>query len=444
MKDSSVNKQVKSLNFRIYYRKIALRFLKHAMILISVILFLFIQQAAAFTVNDFNCAQQGDIGGTCFYDPSASCPTTGSTPTTSFGPGTLPSYIKQPYNSIFTAAGNKFNVDPAVLVGIFYNEQYGYTNSVSEFKTHTMPNPPPPYGSGAKWAQSSGSNGTTWPDGTTGARGPFQFEPGTFASYEYVENGHPPADANDLADESFSAAAYLASLGATSPETEAKVVAAAEPYSNGYVGYGAAAWSIVQTIKSDEGTGSGPTAPTTPSTPTTPSSSCGATTSSATASCGSATGNAVILCEAEQYNGIYYFSGGGHGYNNFIKQCPASVLSGAASSSTSASPGPCATDCSGLVSVAVDGAFGQTFSWDVGGIETATADWKPISITSVQPGDVVTVGSDTHVEIVDHYDSSSGTLYTFGSHAPGQTTGKVSSTTSYWTGAYRYIGPGSS
>lgn len=398
------------------------------------------QQVAAFTQNDFICSAQGDFGGTCFYEADAEC----SAPASGFGPGTLPSYIKQPYNSIFTAAGEKFNVDPAVLVGIFYNEQYGYTNSVSEFNAHVMPNPPPPYGNGPQWAQSTVSNGTSWPDGTVGARGPFQFEPGTFAGYEYVENGDPPADPNDLADESFSAAAYLAHLGATNPETETKVVNAAEPYSNGYPGYGAAAWTIVQTIQSDEGaSGSGGASPNPePATPptTTPSTNC-ASAASASPNCASATGDAIILCEAKQYNGIYYESGGGHGYASFIQNCPASALPTAASTSTPSNPGPCATDCSGLVSVAVDSAFGQNFSWDVGELEGDKTDWKPIPITSVQPGDVVTVGTDTHVEIVDHYDPSSGILYTFGSHKPGQTTSGIATSPSNWSGAYTYIGP---
>jgi len=172
----------------------------------------------------------------------------------------------------------------------------------------------------------------------------------------------------------------------------------------------------------------------------------GATGNGSPTDCSTATGDAKILCVAEQYNGIYYLGGGGHDYATFEQGCPSSVLASAASNSTAADPGPCATDCSGLVSVAVDGAFNQNFSWDVGGIETSP-DWQAESITSVQPGDVVTVGSDTHVEIVDHYDSASGTLYTFGSHQTGQQTSQVSSvpasTPPPWNGAYRYIGPGS-
>jgi hypothetical protein len=167
--------------------------------------------------------------------------------------------------------------------------------------------------------------------------------------------------------------------------------------------------------------------------------------SSGSIDCTSATGNPKILCEAEQYNGIYYLGGGGHqGYPAFSQACSSSVLASAASTSTISNPGPCATDCSGLVSVAASEAFGQNFSWTVGTLETDTTDWKPISITSVQPGDVVTQGTDTHVEIVNHYDASTKTMYTFGSHAPGQQTSVLTWPLSAWTGAYTYIGPGNS
>jgi hypothetical protein len=168
---------------------------------------------------------------------------------------------------------------------------------------------------------------------------------------------------------------------------------------------------------------------------------CSTPPSTTSPDCTSATGNAVILCQAELYNGIFYQWGGGHsGYPAFRAACPLSTLSSAAAASSVGEPGPCSTDCSGLVSMAVDAAFNQQFDWDVGAIETSP-DWSQISITSVEPGDVVTVGTDTHVEIVDHYDSSTGTLYTFGSHYTGVQTSAVTSTPSAWTGAYKYIGP---
>jgi hypothetical protein len=190
------------------------------------------------------------------------------------------------------------------------------------------------------------------------------------------------------------------------------------------------------------------------------------TTASTTATCGSVsstnarcstansvTGDAKILAEATCYQGLYYEYGGGHqGYASFIKACPnpqdppnppGNHPTGGPSldGGLSGNPSPCATDCSALVSIATDTAFKQTFDWNVAGIETSP-DWKSIPLdSSVQPGDVVTVGADEHVEIVDHYDAAHSTLYTFGSHETGTQTGEVSSTLNGWTGAFRYIGP---
>lgn len=163
--------------------------------------------------------------------------------------------------------------------------------------------------------------------------------------------------------------------------------------------------------------------------------------------CVSASGDAKILCAAKAYNGIYYQYGGGPhsdgAFSKFEEACPSSTLTGAAINSTADNPGPCATDCSGLVSVAVDSAFGQNLGWNVESLEDDTANWQPVSKGDIQPGDVVVEGTE-HVEIVDHYDSSGGgTLYTFGSHHTGTTTGEVTSTLSTWTAAYHYVGAGS-
>jgi hypothetical protein len=111
--------------------------------------------------------------------------------------------------------------------------------------------------------------------------------------------------------------------------------------------------------------------------------------------------------------------------------------------STAAAVGPCATDCSGLVSMSVDQAFNLTYDWTVAGTMNGAGSnyWQPIPITSVQAGDIVTTSE--HVEIVDHYDASTHTLYTFGSHYTGTQTGPVSAGLGYYTGAYEWTGPGS-
>jgi hypothetical protein len=187
----------------------------------------------------------------------------------------------------------------------------------------------------------------------------------------------------------------------------------------------------------------------------------GSTTTTSTGSCSqpgtspdctTATGDAKILCEAEQWKGIWYFYGGGHeSLSAFQSACPDlsnppdNQSSGkVGSDGYSGNPSPCAVDCSGLVDLSTDMAFGVDMGGvNVAGIETSPY-WKKVDdMSTVQPGDIVTVDPNVHVEIVDHYDPSSGTLYTFGAHETGQQDGVVPSTLSSWTGAYRYMGPGS-
>lgn len=178
----------------------------------------------------------------------------------------------------------------------------------------------------------------------------------------------------------------------------------------------------------------------------------GCTSTSTSPNCIGDTGNAKILCSAKKYQGIYYLFGGAHaGRTAFVTACTPAALAGATDSkspyySTTANPGPCATDCSGLVSMAVDDAFGQTFDWSVsegdGTMQGSGAEfWKEVPLTQVQPGDIVTMhtGNDGHVEIVDHYDGT--TLYTFGSHYTGVTTGPTTAGLSYYSRAFRWSGP---
>jgi N-acetylmuramoyl-L-alanine amidase len=200
-------------------------------------------------------------------------------------------------------------------------------------------------------------------------------------------------------------------------------------------------------------------------TASTGSSGCTATltssTSCATNSSSTATGpNSAILCEAEKYAGVYYSWGGGHeAYSAFRQGCPYTALavpsgsteSSAAAASTGGSPGPCGTDCSGLVSMALDGAYNLSFNQSVThntGVMAGTGAqyWQSIPIAQAQAGDIVTTNAgggsvgDGHVEIVDHV--SNGIVYTFGSHYTGATTGPASAPASYWTqGAWRWMGP---
>ena len=157
---------------------------------------------------------------------------------------------------------------------------------------------------------------------------------------------------------------------------------------------------------------------------------------------GTATGTAAILCEAQKYDGIFYQKGGGHGYAASRQACPESAVASAAATSSPGSPGPCATDCSGLVAVAIDAVYGKSYEWTVNGsgvMEGGGAEfWKLIPIDQVKAGDIVT--RTDHVDIVDHIVGS--TVYTFGSHAPGVKTGPDTTDKSYWTGAYHWAGGG--
>ena len=166
--------------------------------------------------------------------------------------------------------------------------------------------------------------------------------------------------------------------------------------------------------------------------------------------CLSAEGNAKIVCEAKKYEGIFYRWGGGHqGYDAFTAGCPDpssppnNHSSGSPSDPTnggvSGNPSPCATDCSGLVSIAVDTAFNKRFVWTVSSLQSDGANWKSISKADIEPGDVLTKG-DYHVEIVDHYGGNGG-VTTFGSHETGTKTGYITTNIGDWSGAYRYIGP---
>jgi len=184
------------------------------------------------------------------------------------------------------------------------------------------------------------------------------------------------------------------------------------------------------------------------STPGTFDDTCGGATTGCTTG---ATGDARILCDAERYKGIWYYYGGAHqGRAAYVAGCPnpASPPNNQASGKiaidgTSGNPSPCATDCSGLVSMAVDDVFNQTFDWVVADI-TNSPDWrKDSSVSAAQPGDVVTVGTE-HIEIFVSYNPNNGSVNTFGSHETGTQTGPSVGAAGYYDAAWHYIGPGSS
>lgn len=165
--------------------------------------------------------------------------------------------------------------------------------------------------------------------------------------------------------------------------------------------------------------------------------------------CTAATGRGKLLCEAQRYEGVYYTWGGGHGitYENFKKKCPDPTNppnnhpNGGTAAEHNGNPSPCGVDCSGLVHMAEAAAFGKEEDQVVAGYYSS-GNWKKISLSEVEPGDIAVVGTE-HVEIVQSYTKGSSKITTFGAHRTGKATNAwVNSPTSNWTGYFRYVGPG--
>jgi cell wall-associated NlpC family hydrolase len=134
---------------------------------------------------------------------------------------------------------------------------------------------------------------------------------------------------------------------------------------------------------------------------------CTGTTSgpAGSANCPTATGSAKIICEAKKYDPVSYIFGAGHaGAKVYHQNCPTINTNDA-----------CALDCSGLVNMAVYDAFGVDGNWNTTSLVTDGGNWTHISLSQVQPGDLLLPDSG-HVEIIDHV--SGNTIYTFGAHNP--------------------------
>jgi hypothetical protein len=281
---------------------------------------------------------------------------------------------------------------------------------------------------------------------------PYGLSQSDINNYGFDGDGNGSIQATDLADAVYTAAHLLSHDGAKVGSSDAtlKAVALLYNHSSTY------AQSVMNIYHYLEGKGSSTVSGTGSGCPSSISVNCNLKTAGGKKS--KVTGDAAILCIAEEYKGINYLYGGAHaGYAAFRQQCPLDAVAHAARTSTAYNPGPCATDCSGLVYVALDQAFHLDYSGIVAnsdGIMTAaTQDWKSIPFSQAQPGDIVTSddgdgtpgvlpGQDGHVEIVVKI--KDGTVYTFGSHYTGTKTGFVSGPESGWnTGAWHWIGPGS-
>lgn len=131
---------------------------------------------------------------TPFYDPNdlgAGCDGTAVSVSS-----TLPSAVPQPYQGVFSAAAASEKTNPNYLAGLFATEHHD-----------VWPDP------NASWGNSG--VGPTWPDGVAGARGPFQFEYGTWNAYKVDGNNDGKIDPDNLVDAAFTAANYLHQSGIT-------------------------------------------------------------------------------------------------------------------------------------------------------------------------------------------------------------------------------------
>jgi hypothetical protein len=157
------------------------------------------------------------------------------------------------------------------------------------------------------------------------------------------------------------------------------------------------------------GGASNPTSPTTTTSPTsttTSGSGCTGSTSSTGASIScvngtTATGNAAIACDVLKYASIKYSQAGHKLPSVWHQQCP--------------TIGPsCATDCSGLVSIAIYDVFGLDEVWTTFGMVADPHNFQRIQLSQVQPGDLVEPNPD-HVEVIESVQGN--TLNDFAAHS---------------------------
>ncbi|HSW37391.1 MAG TPA: hypothetical protein VLG37_03430 [Candidatus Saccharimonadales bacterium] len=133
--------------------------------------------------------------GTPFYDPNASpggCQPSGTTVSSN-----LPASVPEPHKTLFTNAANAFGTNPQFVTALFLTEN---GNALKPFDS--------------QWGTSGQPPDAKWADGKVGARGPFQFEPGTWDGNKTDGNNDGVMDPDNIYDAAFSAAKLLSSYGA--------------------------------------------------------------------------------------------------------------------------------------------------------------------------------------------------------------------------------------
>jgi len=134
------------------------------------------------------------------------------------------------------------------------------------------------------------------------------------------------------------------------------------------------------------------------------------------------TGNAAIACDVLQYSTISYNQAWHSSGSVFHSNCP--------------TIGPqCATDCSGLVNIALYDVFNNDVNDTTYTEITDSANFKEISFSELHPGDFIQPNPD-HVEVVESVQGS--TINTFGAHSENETP-EVGTATYTDTAGYVYL-----
>src|SRR3990167_1969443 len=110
---------------------------------------------------------------------------------------TLPSNVPEPYRTIFAQAAAAYNTNVQLLAAIFLTENGNIWKPID-----------------TEWSTSGQPPDAVWPDGKVGARGPFQFEPGTWEGYRVDGNNDGIKDPDNFYDAAYSAANLLSSYNA--------------------------------------------------------------------------------------------------------------------------------------------------------------------------------------------------------------------------------------
>jgi hypothetical protein len=255
----------------------------------------------AITLTD---GEEAQLNGTWAYDPSACSQGDAST-----GTGTLPAYIPDPYNTAFTNAGNKYNVSPALVAGIFTEENMTQT-ATSQLNASWQQFLIGDFGGVDGLHRPPGASGVNsgWNSSSAGASGPFQFLPSTWTGL-----GYSISDIDNLDIAADAAANYLAQGGATTNKPPSS-------WNGAIYDYNHAQWYVDAVMEYYNFYNSGQTTTTAPAPTTT--SSCGQTGNVScqgavpTGTSGLSTLRQQIVCNAENQLTIWK-SKPGYGTPNF-------------------------------------------------------------------------------------------------------------------------------